>query len=276
MECETSHTITTKWWHNDKEIYGMDHRVVVQEGRKHKLVVKNVTIKDVGTYKCTVKNEKTETTVTVKERKPEFIRGLHDLEITEKECAVLEVEITSDAAEVVWRKDGTDLDTTNENYIIEKDHGIRRVIIRTTSIHDEGEYTCILQEEESRAEVTVIELPPEIISTLQDQTVNKGEKATFEIELTKGDALVSWFKNGVELQFSEHIQLSIDGKRQKLKIYNCEPEDAGTFSCQVSAYTSNQFNYVYKAIRLRHIKLYTTTVSLLGRNSRIIRKSYCL
>lgn len=233
MTCETSHTVSTQWWHNNKEVSGMDHRVVVQEGRKHKLIVKSITTKDIGTYKCTVKDQKTETTVSVKERKPEFIRKLHDLEVTEKECAVLEVEITSESAEVIWRKDGIEVEPTTENYVTEKDRGVRRLLIRTTSIHDEGEYTCTLLEEECRAEVTVIELPPEIITPLKDQTVNKGEKAVFEIELTKGDALVSWFKNDVEIQFSEHIQLSIDGKRQKLKIYNCEPDDAATYSCQV-------------------------------------------
>lgn len=77
------------------------------------------------------------------------------------------------------------------------------------------------------------ELPPEIISKMQDLTIAKGERATFEIELTKGDALVRWFKDDKELQFSEHIQLSIDGKRQKLKIYNTELSDEGVYSCQV-------------------------------------------
>lgn len=77
------------------------------------------------------------------------------------------------------------------------------------------------------------ELPPEIIKKLEDQTIAKGERATFEIELTKGDALVRWFKDDKEILFSEHIQLSIDGKRQKLKIYNSKLTDEGTYSCQV-------------------------------------------
>lgn len=64
-------------------------------------------------------------------------------------------------------------------------------------------------------------------------TTPKGERATFEIELTKGDALVHWFKDGKELQFSDHVQLSIDGKRQKLKIYSTELSDAGEYSCRV-------------------------------------------
>lgn len=68
---------------------------------------------------------------------------------------------------------------------------------------------------------------------MQDVTVPRGEKAMFEIELTKGDALVRWFKDDKELQFSEHVQLSIDGKKQKLKIYRSEDSDAGTYSCRV-------------------------------------------
>jgi hypothetical protein len=86
--------------------------------------------------------------------------------------------------------------------------------------------------------VVLSELPPENITKMQDVTIAKGEKAIFEIELTKGDALVRWFKDEKELQFSEHIQLSIDGKRQKLKIYNSELEDSGVYSCRVGEQTS--------------------------------------
>lgn len=82
------------------------------------------------------------------------------------------------------------------------------------------------------------ELPPEIIKKLEDKTVTKGDKTVLEIEVTKGDALVRWFKDGKELRFSEHVQLSIDGKRQRLKIYNTQPEDEGTYSCEVGNQTS--------------------------------------
>lgn len=260
LECETSHSVRTKWWFNDTEISGMDHRVVIQDGRTHKLVIKNISQKDEGHYKCTVKNQKTETTVKVQQRKLEFVKKLQDLEITEKDTAILEVEITSDTAEVVWYKDGTVLDEDNDKFEIEKDRGIRKLLIRSTSIHDEGEYTCTLLDQECKAEVTVIELPPEIITPLQDKTVIKGDKAVFEIELSKGDALARWYKNGKEIQFSEHVQLSIDGKRQKLKIYNSEPEDEGIYSCEVGN-LDKQFPHPYLLqCYFLYFKLYISSI----------------
>lgn len=244
LECETSHSVRTKWWYNDAEISGMDHRVVIQDGRTHKLIIKNISQNDIGHYKCTVKNQKTETTVTVKQRKLEFIKKLQDLEITEKDTGILEVEITSDTADVKWFKDGVPLDENQDKFETEKFGSVRKLLIRSTSIHDEGEYSCMLVDEACRAEVTVIELAPEIITPLQDKTVNKGDKTVFEIELSKGDALARWYKDAKEIQFSEHIQLSIDGKRQKLKIYNTVPDDEGTYSCEVRNLIS-KFNTSY-------------------------------
>nr|CAD7423859.1 unnamed protein product [Timema monikensis] len=238
LECETSHTVSTKWYHNDKELSGMDHRIVIQEGRTHRLVIKRTTPLDAGKYRCTVKNQSTESTVSVSESKPEFVRKLQDFEVKERECAILEVEISSEIADVTWHKDGEQLKEDGEKVVFEKQGNVRKLLLRGTSVHDEGEYTCALEDQECTAEVTVVELPPEIITKMQDLTVAKGEKATFEIELTKGDALVRWFKDKKELQFSEHVQLSIDGKRQKLKVYNSELEDTGEYSCQVGEQTS--------------------------------------
>lgn len=239
LNCETSHTVSTVWWHNDKEISGMDHREVIQEGREHRLVIKKSGVADAGTYKCTVKNQVTSSNVTVRATKPEFVRKLQDFEVKERDVAILEVEITSQTADVTWQKDGETLTPTKGKLEFVKDGTVRKLLIRSASVHDEGEYICALPDEECAAEVTVVELPPEIITMMQDVTIARGERATFEIELTKGDALVRWFKDDQELQFSEHVRLSIDGKKQKLKIYDTEVEDAGIYSCQVGKQTSS-------------------------------------
>lgn len=233
LECETSHYVSTKWYHNDKELTGMDHRVVVQQDKVHKLIIKDTAIRDAGAYKCTIKGHETKTTIEVLERKPEFVRFLQDYEAKELEAAILEVELSTENAEIVWLKDSEPLKEIKNKIKFVKEGKVRKLIIRSTSVHDEGEYTCVLNDQECSAEVTVIELPPQIITKLVDVTIAKGEKATFNIELTKGDALVKWYKDSEELQFSSHVQLSIDGKKQKLKIYKTTTEDAGEYSCEV-------------------------------------------
>lgn len=238
LECETSHPVSTNWSHNNNNVSGMDHREVIHDGKLHKLIIKKSTVKDHGFYRCTVRDQVTESSVTIKAIIPEFIRKLQDFEVKERETAVLEVEITSETADVSWHKDGEELTKANPKYVFEKQGTVRKLLIRDASVHDEGEYTCTVADKECTAEVTVVELPPEIITKMKDVTIAKGEKAMFEIELTKGDALVRWFKNKVELKFSDHVQLSIDGKRQRLKIYNAVMEDAGIYECQVGEQNS--------------------------------------
>lgn len=264
LECETSHYVSTKWYHNDKELTGMDHRVVVQENKVHKLVIKDTLIRDAGAYKCTIKDHETKTEIEVLEQKPEFVRILQDYEAKELEAAILEVELTSETAEVIWLKDSVPLKEIKNKVKFLKDGKIRKLIIRSTTVHDEGEYTCVMNDMECSAEVTVIELPPQIISKLNDQRVAKGEKATFNIELTKGDALVQWYKNGEELQFSDRIQLRIDGKRQTLKIYKTLADDAAEYACVVGDQISTAFLIVEEpaadfVLRLPGVTLATKT-----------------
>jgi len=81
------------------------------------------------------------------------------------------------------------------------------------------------------------ELAPQIIKKLKDQKVATGEQVLFEIELTKGDALVKWTKDGKELHLNNNVRLTIDGKRQKLEIVKATKTDTGVYGCQVHEQT---------------------------------------
>lgn len=233
LECETSHSVPTKWYHNKKELSGMDHRVIVHEGRTHKLIVRNASFGDAGDYTCEVKDQITNSELKVIEAKPEFVRKLEDIETNEQETVILEVEITSETATVSWYKDGEEIKPKDGKIETIKNGKVHQLVVHDASVYDEGEYICVLADQECSGDVTVIELPPRILYDLENITIAQGEKTWFEVELTKGDALVKWFKNGEEIQFSDHVQLRIDGKKQKLKIYDAVIEDSGDYSCIV-------------------------------------------
>lgn len=66
LSCETSHTVSTSWFHNKKEISGMDHKEIIHEGKIHRIIIKKVNKFDEGIYECTVKDQKTSCDVVVK------------------------------------------------------------------------------------------------------------------------------------------------------------------------------------------------------------------
>lgn len=70
--------------------------------------------------------------------------------------AILEVEITSQTAQVKWHKDGEPIKPTKNKFEFTKEGTVRKLLIRNTSVHDEGEYTCTLLDQECSAEVTVV------------------------------------------------------------------------------------------------------------------------
>ena len=68
--------------------------------------------------------------------------------------------------------------------------------------------------------MTFSELPPEFTKKIEPLTVTAGEeKAFFEIELSKGDAITKWFKNGKEVELSDRVHVKIDGKKQRLEVF---------------------------------------------------------
>jgi Immunoglobulin I-set domain len=86
----------------------------------------------------------------------EFVRKLLDFEVKEREGAILEVEVSSSNAKVTWHKDGEELQQGDDRFDFEKEGNIHKLLIRAVSVHDEGEYTCALGEQECTAEVTVV------------------------------------------------------------------------------------------------------------------------
>lgn len=269
LECETSHSHPTIWMHNGKEVTGMDTKQIIENGRFHKLTIKSTSISDSGEYVCMVRKKETNSAVQVLPKNPEFVKKLEDLEIMESQNGVLEVEVSSESALVTWSKDGQVISKTSHNRYVTVENGfIRKLIIQNASIHDEGEFKCILGDQESVAEVNIIESPPQIVTPLKDVTCTTGDSIVFEIELTKGDALVNWYKDGEELELNDLISLTIDGKKQCLSVRNVDLSDSGKYYCKVGDTLSEARLHVEEALVDFVTKL--PEVTLTTKNSEVL------
>jgi hypothetical protein len=233
-----------KWYHNGKHFKASKNVVVKEEADNvYTLIINKAELKNDGDYIVRAENEagtaQTSANLCVQGEVVEFVNKLEDREVKEKDIVKLEVEVSSENTPVRWHKDGEVISESSEakHYKFEKVGKKHSLIIDRATVHDDGEYVCSVGEQECSCEVSVIELPPEFTKKLSPVSVTAGEKSVFEIEISKGDAKTRWFKNGVEIEFNEHIQLVIDGKKQRLEIYNVELIDAGEISCSLGGTT---------------------------------------
>merc|ERR1711902_82107 len=164
------------------------------------LKIAKTDLKNDGDYLVRAENSagsaQTSANVQVQGEIVEFTNTLNDKEVKEKDSVMLEVEVTSEKHDVKWHKDGKLLDETeqSEGYKIERRGKKHSLVIEKAS---------------------VIELAPEFTKELKTVKSTCGEKAVFEIEISKGDAKTRWFRNGTEIEFNEKIQLIVDGKKQR-------------------------------------------------------------
>ena len=114
--------------------------------------------------------------------------------------------------------------------------------------------------QECSCEVTVVELAPEFIKKMADAKVTAGEAAAFEIELSKGDAMTKWYKNGAEIDLaSKRIGLKIDGKKQILEISAAETADAGEYSCTIANAAKCSASLVVEEPKVNFVERLTET-----------------
>lgn len=52
------------------------------------------------------------------------------------------------------------MSSASDKFEMQKEGPVRKLLIRNISVHDDGEYTCSLGEQESTAEVTVVGMYP--------------------------------------------------------------------------------------------------------------------
>lgn len=80
---------------------------------------------------------------------------LRDVEVKERNMAIFTVKITREDAEVTWHKNGEKIHPSEKYEFVSEDK-YRKLIVKKSTLLDEGEYTCVLAENECTADLIVI------------------------------------------------------------------------------------------------------------------------
>ncbi|XP_044160310.1 obscurin-like protein 1 [Bufo gargarizans] len=223
-----------RWMKDGQEVEAVGRISLQSDGRMRRLLISSLDRLDSGTYTCHLGNDSTSFTVTVSEPPVKIINTSNN---TEHKCVsgeplVLSCEVSRENAHVRWYRDGMEIQES-ENIRLESDGRHRRLIITCAKPGDAGEFACNAGEDSVFYNVSISEPPVKIINT-SDDTEHKcvsGEPLVLSCEVSRENAHVRWYRDGVEVEESENIRLESDGRHRRLIITCAKPEDSGEFVC---------------------------------------------
>ncbi|KAI4893348.1 hypothetical protein NFI96_024137 [Prochilodus magdalenae] len=225
--------------HPKPQIIWRKDGINVIEGRRHVMYedqAENFILKvlyckqsDNGLYTCNASNMAGQTysavLVIVKEPQVPFKRKLQDVEVKEKETAMLQCEVPVSTTQASWFLEETLLEQ-NAKYRMDEEGTLRRLTIHNVTTNDDAVYICEMKEgSRTVAELTVLgnitkKLPRKTVVPVSDTVI-------FCVELEHPVHDAYWTKNGEKLKEDSRITTACTLKQYTLTIRDCTAEDSG-------------------------------------------------
>ncbi|KAM7152921.1 obscurin-like protein 1 isoform 8-T8 [Macrochelys suwanniensis] len=235
LECEVSTPDAPVRWLKDGEAVPSDDVVALQaEGCARRLFIRSARPSDTGTYTCEAGEDALIFTVTVTEPPVMIVSSNEDAAHTYLASArvVLACELSRADAPVQWYKDGVEVEE-GECLLLEHEGPHRRLVIPSARPQDTGEFVCDTGGDSVFYNITVTEPPVRIVSCNKDtaHTYLASERVVLACELSRANAPVQWYKDGVEVEEDERLLLEHEGPHRRLVIPSAQPQDTGEFVC---------------------------------------------
>lgn len=134
----------------------------MKDGKKRQLVFKSITMDDAGNYTCKTNADET-TCELIVQYENKFKKKLQDQMTYEKQPATFEVELVDPNAPLQWFINGKEV-TEGDNYEIQKNGAVHRLIIKEAATAHEGEIKAVCGNLETACQLSVGEgeKPPSI------------------------------------------------------------------------------------------------------------------
>ncbi|KAF0045868.1 hypothetical protein F2P81_002397 [Scophthalmus maximus] len=221
------------------EIVWKKNGVPLEPGRRHlifedregyyTLKVLYCKEQDTGLYVCAASNTLGNTLsavhLSVKGPAVRFRLPLKDVEVRERDIAVLECEMPEESVPAAWYLEDQRL-VPSSKYGMEQKGTKRRLTIHDVGTDDDGVYLCEMPDGgKSIAELSV---KGAIVRKLPRKLeVLEGENAVFCVEVEDDELDVHWFKDGLKLHETHQTILKSFGKTHILVFVNVAYQDSG-------------------------------------------------
>ncbi|KAL3997510.1 Immunoglobulin I-set domain family protein [Acanthocheilonema viteae] len=188
-----------KWFKDSKEIVEEKEKITIKtEKGQSTLIIKNAKPEEAGSYRVELVNSEgkeassAEVTVESVAVPPKFPEMLTDLEVHELESIEMKVAATGvPTPEIQWFKDGAPVQVDSERvFVRETETGQHILTIKQVQLEDAGVYSCKASNkagsEECKAKFVVLELQqaPKFTKQLSEITVKEVETAELAVTVS--------------------------------------------------------------------------------------------
>ncbi|XP_008282358.1 obscurin-like protein 1a [Stegastes partitus] len=237
LYCEVSHpSAKVSWCKNGTELQMNEGLSIQSDGNMRRIVIQSADASHSGVYTCETSGDAIRFSVDVAGPPVEFSPVQEDelhKSSMELDPVVLLSHVSREDAEVVWYKDGCEIQPS-DNITVQAEGTMRRLIIRSAEASDAGTYTC--QAGNNSMEFTVnVREPPVMIVEPKDDVVMESyisEEVQLQCELSRSSGKVRWFKDGQQVEESNNLQLISEGPYRRLTIACGSAEDGGEYVCE--------------------------------------------
>ncbi|PIO58344.1 immunoglobulin I-set domain protein, partial [Teladorsagia circumcincta] len=185
------------------------------DDKTYRLTIPKADLGDAGHYSAEAINETGKAASDAKgevDEKPEIVKGLTDVEVSEGDDEVFKVEVSAPVRTVKWYKNGQEIKPSV--HLEPKKIGPKKyeLSINRAELDDGANYKVVLSnsagECDSSAQLTVTK--PNILKMLQglkDIDVEEGQPIELKVKIEGTPKTVKWYKNGVELAPTDAAEL---------------------------------------------------------------------
>ncbi|KFU88511.1 Obscurin-like 1, partial [Chaetura pelagica] len=221
--------VAVTWQLNGQPVVPSERLLVKKSGMCHSLTLRQCQPGDAATVTANAEGLGSMARLSVQEAQVLFVRKLQDMVAEEQGDVCLEVEVSHEAAEVQWLKQGVLLQPGSKYQLQES--GCRRTLtIHCLGPADRGTYRCESLHDRTQARLCVEPRKVSIRTSLADMETFEKETATFHLELSHPDVPGVWTRDGIRVKPSSTCRISATGCRHSLTLERLALEDSGTIT----------------------------------------------